>query len=374
MKGRGAIAIILILTSFLLNCNSNKKDKLPPDCRIKLPLTFNKFSPKTQVWLDSTFTEALTKQKFNGVFAFYYNDSLFSGSLGLCAPNEKCPPSMLDMFQLASLSKPFTSMVTMQLMSEKKLKLSDSIQKYFPNFRHKNITIKQLLTHTSGLPEYHMYIESKEYPADSLLSNEAVYARIDADTQKLYFKPGTEFDYCNTNFAMLARLIVKIENKTWEKILEERIFKKIGMDSTHFYNAKKRKTEDYKVKGLYGRNNYYKEYLINEVPGDKGIYSTANDLLKLHLALNQYCLLDTATKKLMFTPQVPYERGRYHYGLGWRMALVNGHWWAFHTGWWKGFRTYFWHALDFNACFILLSNHASYGKVDCLKIASTFKS
>lgn len=368
----GLFAVVIAIAVSCTGKNSaEKKTEKEKDCKVKFPTNFNTFSKPMLKWLDSAFTDKLTHQKFNGVYAFYYNDSLFSGSMGVCSPTNKTLPGLNDVFQLASSSKPFLGIVLMQLIAEKKIKLTDTFSHYFPSFPYKQITLKHLMTHTSGLPEYHFYMEKKGRKTDSLLSPQFVYENIDTNTTPLYFKPGKEFDYCNTNYALLARLVSKIENKDWETILNERIIKKIGMDSTHFYNPAKRKTGAYKVQGMYGRTHVYDEYMLNAIPGDKGVYASVNDLLKLNLALNANCLLDSATKALMFTPQVPYERGKFYYAFGWRMIKIKGHWWAFHNGWWKGYRAHFWRCLDAKVCFVLLSNYASYGSVNCVKIASS---
>lgn len=141
-------------------------------------------------------------------------------------------------FNLASISKIFTSTAILQLRDKGKLKLDDEVQKYLPGFPFPGVTLRHLLTHTSGLPNLELYEEVvKQYP-DTVITNEAVLPLLARWKKGLYFKPGDEFRYCNTNFNLLALMVEKVSGVDFPRYMEKNIFKPAGMRNSYIATVK----------------------------------------------------------------------------------------------------------------------------------------
>lgn len=316
--------------------------------------------------IDQLLTSAYKKGRFSGQFLYaeqgrviYKNCFGFSN---IRARRDSIKPT--SAFQLASLSKPFTAVAVMQLYQEGKLDINRTVKTYLPDFPFEKITVKELLQHRSGLQNY-IYAAENFWPdKENPLQNSDLDKLMGTYAQRLDFKPGSRFRYCNTNYAYLALLVEKISGKSFGQYFEENIAQPLQMQNTFVYNAQKPQDERDIVRGYsYSRRTgFYQrrpDYL-DGVVGDKGLMSNVEDLFRFDQALYSDAFLADTIRDLMFTPAVPLsERHENDYGLGFRIKQESpDHQIVYHNGWWKGFRSYFIHDYQRERTLIWLVNRS----------------
>ena len=257
---------------------------------------------------------------------------------------------------IASVSKTFTAMAVLKLQEQGKLNIDDSVTKYFPNFNYEGVTIKTLLNHRSGLPNYLYFMEKVGWITDSIIQNKDVLKWL---IERKGFikdigKAETRFTYCNTNYALLALIIEKVSGETYPHFMQENIFDPLGMKNTfvHFKGDNKIRSKSFDWRGREIPDNF-----LDDVYGDKNIYSTPRDLLIWDRALSDTVFLNAKSLELAYTPYSNEKPGIKNYGLGWRMNnYEDGKKIIFHNGWWHGNNAAFIRVLKDDATIILISN------------------
>lgn len=267
-------------------------------------------------------------------------------------------------FQLASLSKTFTAVGTLKLIEIGKLSFDDTIQKFYPDFPYHGITIRELLCHRSGLPNYayafddsmkvNFYKKEKPYPTNATIMHWFATVK---PTPKAYNIPGRGFSYSNTNYMVLASIIEKVTGKSFENYIRSAIFEPLGMHQTFVATTKNDSLNYHRTAGYQWNRRIPKDY-YDDVVGDKGIYSTIGDLFRWYRALNGDCVLQKKTLKEAFIPRSFEKKGAKNYGYGFRMMLneVNQPEFIYHSGWWKGYNTMFWFSPKDEYVIIMLGN------------------
>ena len=271
--------------------------------------------------------------------------------------------STSDVFQLASVSKMFTAMSIMILKDDGKLNYDDSIKMYIPNFPYDGVTIRMLLLHRSGLPRYMSIAQDHWTNRKIPLDNDEVIDLFVEYKPNAYFKPNTGFHYCNTNYALLVNIVEEVSGKQFEDFMKDRIFEPLGMDSTFIYNMRKDTSVTLYVEegvpGYYHRGWRWREMTneyLNGVMGDKGVYTSVDDLYKYDQALDHFTLLPDSVLQESFMPGSPtYWRRKNNYGFGWRLKDGMDST-VYHFGWWKGFRTFYIRDMKYHKTLIVLSN------------------
>lgn len=267
-------------------------------------------------------------------------------------------------FQLASLSKTFTAVGTLKLIELGKLKFEDTIQKFYPDFPYHGITIRELLSHRSGLPNYqyafddsmkvNFYKKEKPYPSNATIMHWFATVK---PTPRAYNIPGRGFSYSNTNYMVLASIIEKVSGKSYEEYIHATIFEPLGMHQTFVATTKNELFNQHKTAGYQWNRRIPKDY-YDDVVGDKGIYSTIGDLFRWYRALNGDCVLQKKTLQEAFVPRSFEKKGAKNYGYGFRMMLGedNQPEFIYHSGWWKGYNTMFWFSPKDEYVIIMLGN------------------
>jgi CubicO group peptidase (beta-lactamase class C family) len=323
-------------------------------------------------WYDSAFSEEKflldtllegrsSRGGFNGnVLCAYKGKVFYERSFGCKDIFRKDTMNMDCSFQLASVSKPFTSTAILQLCEEGKISLSDSLEKFFPGFPYKNITVKMLLCHRSGLPNYiyvtdHYYRKQGKYP--EVITNDSVINLLYTLKPHAYSPPNAMYDYSNTGFLLLASIVEKVSGEKFIDYLDQHIFSPCGMKNTYVYDMPKKNHRNNSVKAFEDDAEVADHY-HNGVVGDKGVYSTAEDLLKFDRALRAGQVLSAQWQDSAYARQNPDWIGPHNYGLGWRLRDgYNGEKIVYHSGWWKGFRTLFVRDMSRDITFIVLDNY-----------------
>ncbi len=295
---------------------------------------------------------------------------------------------------LASISKTFTGMAALKLWEQDKLDLKAPVTKYLANFPYTDVTIEQLLSHRSGLPDYTYFMESHQYKTIKVKNRRGRWVKklqlIKSETpfrQGLYnnqdvldymvskrpapaAKPDRVFKYCNTNFVMLALIIEKISGQDFPTYMAETLFKPLKMDNTFIFSAKSidKYTPSYNARMVPYRIEKY-----DCIYGDKNVYSTARDMYLWDKALTEGTYIKASTLEMAFQPQSPTNKYYHNYGLGWRiLAKTNEERLVYHNGWWHGNNTVFTRLISESATIIILGNKFNKSIYKGKEIASVF--
>ncbi len=275
-------------------------------------------------------------------------------------------------FHIASVSKTFTAMGVLKLVEQGKVQLADEFSKYFPTFNYPGVTVQTLLNHRSGLPNYLYFMEDLGWPDSVSIKNSDVLNYLITRKAELLNvgTPNTRFNYCNTNYALLALLIEKISGQSYPAFMEQTFFAPLGMKETFVFTplAAQRVTPNFDWRGQAIANNY-----LDEVYGDKNIYSTPRNLLIWHRALNSNLLFEATTLANAYEPYSNERPGIKNYGLGWRMNIYpNGKKVVFHNGWWHGNNASFVRLLDEDVTIIALGNRFNRSIYKVYKLVNSF--
>lgn len=236
---------------------------------------------------------------------------------------------------IASVSKVLTGIAVLKLIEKGKLSLDEPVSKVLPSFKYKDITIENLLSHRSGLPNYAYFSADKKWwKQGEIKNNQEVLSYLNQTDVELYNPPGTAFSYSNTNYAILALIIEKITQEKYPIAMEEMVFKPFGMQDTFVFNIKDsaKVSQSYTFKGKHWEFND-----LDNIYGDKNIYSTPRDLLKLDKAMYSANFLNPELRKEMKKGYSYEQKGVKNYGLGIRMMEWDtGQKLLYHNGWWHG--------------------------------------
>ncbi|PWJ57584.1 CubicO group peptidase (beta-lactamase class C family) [Dyadobacter jejuensis] len=308
--------------------------------------------------------EAIFQRKrrggFNGNVLVVQNDTLlYSQSFGYGHLKDKDSLNKDSRFQLASLSKPITAVAMLKLVQEGRVSLSDSVQRFFPDFPYPGVKIDLLLSHRSGLPNYIYSFPDSVRHGQGYPSNQDImhwYATVKPTPQR-YNLPDRSFVYCNTNYCVLAAIIEKVTGQTFGQYLQESIFSPLGMDQTFLVTDTTAAAMANRTVGhQYGRR-IAKDY-YDGVVGDKGLYSTTGDIYKFYNGLSKGLILSDSLRNEAFTPRSFEKRGIRNYGYGFRMHTNPDRTplYIYHGGWWKGYNTILWVSPQSKSVIVVLSN------------------
>ena len=298
----------------------------------------------------------LSRSAFNGSILVAKNGNIvYEKYAGFVNPATKKDSLGADnAFHLASVSKTFTAMAVLKLWEEAKLNIDDTLSKYFTDFPYKGITIKMLLSHRSGLPNYVHYLELNGWNKSKMATNTDVLNSLYTMHPLLEFPSGKHFSYCNTNYALLALIIEKVSGESYTAFLNHRFFVPLGMKDTYVFSLKDTARAMYSFQY---NNRPYKLEFLDAVYGDKNIYSTVRDMLKWDQALYAGQLFKQSTLDAAFAGYSWEKQGKRNYGLGWRMTFLdNGKKLLYHNGWWHGNNAAFIRLTDEKATIIVLGN------------------
>jgi CubicO group peptidase (beta-lactamase class C family) len=310
--------------------------------------------------INAFFEKKFLRNQFNGNILFAENGNIITQkSYGYSNLRKKAPLTKEHSFQLASVSKPFTSIAILQLIENNKINLKDTIQEFFPEFPYQGITIHQLLSHRSGMSQYTHFCDAPDsiWPDKSItINNQDVINIISRIVPLINYKPDYKYYYCNTNYLILASIVEQVSGLSFKQYVKKYIFEPSGMFNSAIYDRTNFEDLVLPVQG-YENKTPWEDVYLNGVVGDKGVYSTTEDLLKFDRALEKNILISDSLKKLAFTKMNLERKGNKNYGYGFRLKEHEKYGKiVYHTGWWKGFRSYFIKVLDKNQTIIVLNN------------------
>lgn len=276
---------------------------------------------------------------------------------------------------VASISKTVTALAVLKLAEAKKLQLTDTVQKYLPEFPYPNITIENLLSHRSGLPKYEYLIPKlKDAPEKSkeFLTNTDILHILQREKPELMRPAGSGFAYCNTNFVMLALIIEKVTRTPYPQVIKNMIFDPIGM--THSYIFEKKHIPTYAESYYQKKKEAFPLDQYDLLYGDKNLYTTVQDMYRLSLAMFQKDFLSENLLEKAFTPYSNEKAGIKNYGYGFRLKVYDdGSKIIYHTGWWHGSNTIFIHQPKSKLTIVALGNVYSKKIYTAMSLVSLFE-
>lgn len=319
------------------------------------------------------FEQTLLRSRFNGAILVARNGKIiFENYHGLQNVLSGEPIDSNTAFHLASVSKTFTAMAILKLWENASLELDDPVAKHLQGFPFPLITIRNLLSHRSGLPNYVHFVEKMGWDTHRYVTNADILQLLIDNADKL--KPGRAnayFDYCNTNFALLALIVEKVSQLSFSAYLDTVFFKPLGMNNSFVYAVEMAET----VLPSYKFNNRKEPMMfLDAVYGDKNIYSTPRDMMKWDWALSNNQLFSEKTLEEAFKGYSYERRGTRNYGLGWRLVeMPTGKKIIYHNGWWHGNNTVFSRLPADSTAIIVLGNKFNRSIYQAKKIAGIFK-
>jgi len=346
-----AVVLIVVLSSFMLSTKSTSKieevaattvdlieDNNPPLIEIYPESETEKVSHK----LDSLLHRINKRHNFNGSILIAKNGKiLYHNQVGYANFKKKEPLNKKSVFQLASVSKQFTAAAIMILFERDQIKLTDTVDYYFPEFPYKHVTIKNLLNHTAGLPKYFWVAEHK-WNKKKAPTNSEMMTLLETSNVQRYFKSGRNFDYSNTGYFVLASIVEKISGIRFSDFVKKNIFDPLEMNDSFVYSfendvLKKNQLNGYRL--YRGWRHLTINSTVNDaIVGDKNVYATSEDLFKWVLGLNNEKIVSKESLKLMYSNGKTIYGRKVPYGFGVRISTKELNT-IYHYGKWNGFST-----------------------------------
>lgn len=355
--------------------NSNKiffelnKDKLNRPALSLLPVS------KAKIALINDFVAAKHKfQNFNGnILVAEKGKIIYQKSLGLADFKNKTPLTQDSVFNIASISKQFTAAAVLLAVERRLLSLDDKLAKYFPEIPYEGITVRQMLTHTSGLPEQNEFMFKHWQSADPITNKDMVEYLIKYKPEAA-FKPGESFKYCNTGYTLAAMIVEKVTGQKFQDFVTKNIFETLEMKQTRFLNPRPGnyktipdQTENY-IADTEGKEyflpqdilEYRNAVALTGLTGAGNIHSTTADLLKWQESLKTEKILKRESIEQMKAAQIQGSvDGSDAYGYGLAIKSIYNDTKIFHYGGTLGFWNSLTHFENTDRTIIVLTNNES---------------
>ena len=368
----GSLVLMLLVALFIEKGDApamKAKVTISDTLRIKI----NKEHLEKAKELHKYFKRRHEKIGFNGTVLFAEDGEIvYKEAFGYADVKKKEENKIDTKFQIASASKTFTSYAVMLLKQRGELNYEDSVQHYFPQFPYKGITIRLLMIHRSGLPEYFYFADKLWEDRAKTITNTDVMSLLIEKQPQRYYLPDKKYNYINTNYCILAAIVEKITGKSFIDFMQEEVFDPLDMNNTFIYDRTSSLDGENYATGYTRRRRKAEDSYLNGVVGDKGIYTTVEDLLKFDQALYKGDPVELGVLEEAFKPA--HKRLYIHdnYGFGWRInAGDSTNKIVYHTGWWKGYRSWFIRELGEKKTIIVLSNMSNqsvFGTKELIKL------
>ncbi len=322
--------------------------------------------------IDSLLTASHNEQKFYGnVLIAEKGNIIYQKSFGKANITSNADLDAESMFELASVSKQFTAMGIMLLKKQGNLSYDDSVRKFIPELPYYNITVRHLLHHTSGLPDY-MELFFKNWDTTKIAGNKDMIELLAKYKPATLFAPGEKWEYSNTGYALLATIIARVSGKSFGDYLEKNIFKPLGMKRTIVFRRRYsgKTISNYAFGYMFDAtknefvlpDNFAETaimvYCLDGIVGDGTVNSTTNDLLKWDRALYTEQLVSKDMLAEAFQPGTLNDGKKTSYGFGWAIAEMKGMGKVVnHSGGWPGYNTLIERHTDSDKTIIILRNY-----------------
>jgi len=310
--------------------------------------------------LDNWFSTLQKQGKFNGVvYLSKEHKTLLSKGYGFTDYRKNKSLTNVSSLRLASVSKQFTAVGILILAESERLNLDDNIQNYIPELDYDDVSIRNLLNQTSGIPDNYLELAERNKSAIRLLSNKKAVELVAKENAEVKFKPNEKFQYSNTNYILLARVIEIISNQSYEDFMKEEVFEPLAMKNTRVWNLLSidstftNKADDFdnqkeNVKEL-------KPTFIDGVAGDGAVFSSSNDMHTWDKFWYSNELISQSLLEEAFKKPTLLDGNKSDYGFGW-IITDNGMW---HNGAWLGANTFIERNTEKKTCTAIFDNSSN---------------
>jgi len=306
--------------------------------------------------IDSVVRAEMSRQRIPGVAVAVVKGGAVMLSKGYGESNieHHVPASASTLFQSGSVGKQFTSAAVMLLVEEGKIGLGDSITKYFPTApaSWRGITVRHLLTHTSGIPDY--TTDAMDYRRD-YTEDELAQMAFGLTPE---FPPGSRWNYSNTGYVLLGIIIHKASGKFYGDVLRERVFAPLGMSTARVISEEDiipNRAAGYRLARGELKNQEWVAPKLNTT-ADGSLYLSLQDYIAWDRGLRDKKVLKPESWATINTPVTLTSGKRYPYGFGWSIDTVAGQLRIHHGGAWQGFQTYISRYIGDDMTVVALSN------------------
>jgi CubicO group peptidase (beta-lactamase class C family) len=317
-------------------------------------------------------SQAYARGQFNGT-ALILEDGkvVYEGAFGIRSVDPLDSLDLNSQFRLASVSKQFTAMAIMMLKESGKLSYDQDIRDFIPELPYEGITVRHLLNHVSGLPDYEQLMDQYwkpdlkyDDPARYIAGNEDVIKLLAEKKPPVRFSPMEKWEYSNTGYNLLGTIVARASGVSFAEYLKKHVFDPAGMSSTVMYDFvigpdphMPNRAYGFQV-GWNGTDRTSADsHYLNHGQGEDGVYSTVGDLLKWDRILYTDKLVSKATLEEAFTPAVLNNGDTTDYGFGWFIQRSpSGKKMVTHSGGWLSFTTYILRGIEEDKCIVVLTN------------------
>jgi len=329
-KQIGTLVLVLIIITSLIQCKTTQEKELKP----QLDSYFEQ-----QVYNQSGALDEDNKPGLS-VIITKKDSILYTGNFGSADLNKTSPITENIIFDIASVSKQFTGMAIALLEEKGEIDMNDKISKYLPDLPEvmKDITIYQLIHHSSGIRDWPMLFGLKGWQSEEPISLDDIFEMLKKQ-ENLNFTPGTAFSYSNSNYNLLAKIVEAVTDTTFNSWMQESIFAPLGMNSTYLVENSDPREDVMANSYVYSGHNYLPFSNNLNAPGSSSLRSNASDMSKWMTNFHSKSLggnsaFDKMTQKgsLDNNKTIDYGYGLYITGVKNKKAYV-------HDGAWGGYRS-----------------------------------
>lgn len=319
-------SIFILSITLLVVCCQNSSD---------VPITENLDNLEYRV--DSIANQFLNSDKVLGFSIAVYNskEKIYNKSFGFIDSIKTKPVTNDIGFPIASATKPIMALIAVKMVKENLIQLDDKIVEYFPSFPKREysnqITIRHLLNHTSGIPDYTSYVDSLTFAVKKQITLKDYFDAI--ESQDHLFKPGKMFSYSNSGFVIVTEIMKKVTGLNFEQLIEKYIKTDLSFPTINWYYNDSKDSKTSEIFEL--SDSVFLKSFLNEttyIEGDGGISASANDLAKFIHSVDSGLIVAKEELNKMIKPSL-LESGIYSdYGLGFRTGYLENHKVYGHTG------------------------------------------
>lgn len=299
---------------------------------------------------------------------------IYKKSRGIADLSNNIPITDSTVFNIASVSKHFTALLALIAEDEGKISLEDEISQYLPELNHLpyKITIKQLANHSHGLPNYSDFSQMINFGLNAPLNNEQI-VQVILRINTMNFKPGTQYQYGNTGFILLAEILKRVYDKPFPEIIKEKLFEPLSMTQSATIDNPNAIIKNKAI--AYTKHKYkYEEYMDRQMScGSSNIHTTLNDLVKWVVNFQEPKVGTQAQINRLTTKTISFSKDSdLGYGLGLISETSEGINTVFHGGGTAGYRAYIMHVPKQNLSIVTLGNQDNFNSLlivnDLLKL------
>ena len=325
--------------------NPNDSLHITSSFPIKMGNVSDEYINKKKEKIDSFYNKNINSRYYSGGFIVVKNGRvIYEDYKGFANLKTGKKIDATTPIHLASVSKVLTATAILRLVQQDNITLDQKVTDWLPKFPYKSTTIRTLLNHRSGLQHYANFpgLMKKNWNRKKVLTNQDIYNLLAQNKFRLKTPNDTHFDYCNTNYVILALIIEKATGLNYRQAMQELIFKPLGMTNSYVFNYE---TDRETASKSYRGNTIFPWDQFDDLYGDKNIYSTPRDLVKFDMGTYspEFIKPELIQEAYFGYSTIHVAKPIKDYGLGMRMRFLppNNEKMIYHNGWWHGNNTSF---------------------------------